>query len=77
VSVLETLATLYNDLATHLQILANYEKIRASLEEASLEETSSLSMGGLAFPSGGGGMTTTGTMDGDAGSAGSGGMSNR
>ena len=77
VSVLETLATLYNDLATHLQILANYEKIRASLEEASLEETSSLSMGGLAFPSAGGGMTTTGTMDGDAGSAGSGGMSNR
>jgi outer membrane protein TolC len=77
VTVLETITTLYSDLAIHLQILANYEKIRASLEEASLEETSSLSMGGLAFPSAGGGMTTTGTMDGDAGSAGSGGMSNR
>lgn len=77
VSVLETLTTLYSDLATHLQILANYEKIRASLEEASLEETSSLSMGGAAMPSTGGGMTTTGTMGGGQASSGSSSMSNR
>jgi outer membrane protein TolC len=78
VTVLETLTTLYNDLATHLQILANYEKIRASLEEARLEETSSLSMGGGGMPSaGGGGMTGTGTMGGGGASTGSGAMSNR
>ena len=77
VTVLETLTTLYNDLATHLQILANYEKIRASLEEASLEETSTLSMGGGAMPSAGGGMTTTGSMGGSEASSGSRSMSNR
>ncbi len=77
VSVLETLTTLYNDLATHLQILANYEKIRASLEEASLEATSSLSMGAGAMPSAGFGMTTSGTMGGGAASSGSRSMSNR
>jgi outer membrane protein TolC len=77
VTVLETLTTLYSDLATHLQVLANYEKIRASLEEASLEETSSLSIGGGAMPSAGGGMTTTGTMGGGEASSGSRSMSNR
>ena len=77
VTVLETLTTLYSDLAIHLQILANYEKIRASLEEASLEETSSLFMGGGAMPSAGGGMTTTGTMGGGEASSGSSTMSNR
>ena len=77
VTVLETLTTLYSDLATHLQVLANYEKIRASLEEASLEETSTLSMGGGAMPSAGGGMTTTGTMGGSEASSGSRSMSNR
>jgi outer membrane protein TolC len=77
VTVLETITTLYSDLAIHLQILANYEKIRASLEEASLEETSSLSMGGAAMPSTGGGMTTTGTMGGGEASSGSSSMSNR
>ena len=77
VTVLETLTTLYSDLAIHLQILANYQKIRASLEEASLEETSSLSMGGGAMPSAGGGMTTTGTMGGGEASSGSSTMSNR
>jgi outer membrane protein TolC len=77
VTVLETLTTLYSDLATHLQVLANYEKIRASLEEASLEETSSLSIGGGAMPSAGGGMTTTGTMGGGEASSGSSTMSNR
>jgi outer membrane protein TolC len=77
VTVLETLTTLYDDLATHLQVLASYEKIRASLEEASLEETSSLSMGGFGMPSAEGRMTTTETMGGDGGSMGSGAMSNR
>jgi outer membrane protein TolC len=77
VTVLETLTTLYSDLALHLQILANYEKIRASLEEASLEETSSLSMGGFAMPPAGGAMTTTGTMGGGGASTGSGAMTNR
>ncbi len=78
VTVLETLTTLYSDLATHLQVLASYEKIRASLEEASLEETSSLSMGGASMPSAvGRGMTTTGTMGGDGASGNSSTMSNR
>ena len=78
VTVLETLTTLYSDLAIHLQILANYEKIRASLEEASLEETSSLFMGGATMPAGGPGMTeASGAMDGGQASSGSATMSNR
>lgn len=48
ITVLEALTTLYNDRATHLGLLANHEKIRASLEEASLEETSSMASGGTA-----------------------------
>jgi hypothetical protein len=43
IAVLEALTTLYNDRASHLSLLANHERIRASLEEASLEETSGLS----------------------------------
>lgn len=42
ISVLEALTTLYNDRAAHLALLANHERIRASLEEASLEETSGM-----------------------------------
>jgi outer membrane protein TolC len=42
IAVLEALTTLYNDRATHLTLLANHARIRASLEEASLESTSSL-----------------------------------
>jgi len=42
IAVLEALTTLYNDRATHLALLANHARIRASLEEASLESTSSL-----------------------------------
>ena len=42
IAVLEALTTLYNDRATHLALLANHEKTRASLEEASLEETSGM-----------------------------------
>jgi len=49
IAVLEALTTLYNDRATHLALLANHERVRASLEEASLESTSSLAAtGGMA-----------------------------
>jgi cobalt-zinc-cadmium efflux system outer membrane protein len=46
IAVLEALTTLYNDRATHLALLANHERIHASLEEASLESTSSLAAAG-------------------------------
>ena len=46
IAVLEALTTLYNDRATHLALLANHERTRASLEEASLEETSSMAPAG-------------------------------
>jgi outer membrane protein TolC len=46
IAVLEALTTLYNDRATHLTLLANHARIRASLEEASLESTSSLAAEG-------------------------------
>jgi len=42
VSVLEALATLYGDRSTHLRVLAGHQRIRASLEEASLDPTSDL-----------------------------------
>lgn len=46
VAVLEALTTLYNDRATHLGLLADHARTRASLEEGSLEETSSLAPAG-------------------------------
>jgi outer membrane protein TolC len=46
IAVLEALTTLYNDRATHLGLLANRERVRASLEEASLEETSGMASAG-------------------------------
>jgi outer membrane protein TolC len=46
IAVLEALTTLYNDRATHLGLLADHARTRASLEEASLEETSSLAAAG-------------------------------
>ena len=42
ISVLEALTTLYNDRATHLGLLADHARTRASLDEASLDETSSM-----------------------------------
>ena len=42
ISVLEALTTLYNDRATQLALVADHARTRASLEEASLEATSSL-----------------------------------
>ena len=45
-AVFEALTTLYGDRAAYLEQLANHERIRASLEEASLEESSGMSGGG-------------------------------
>jgi outer membrane protein, heavy metal efflux system len=42
VAVLEALATLYDDRARHLRILAGHERIRARLEEASLDAASDM-----------------------------------
>jgi outer membrane protein TolC len=55
IAVLEALTTLYSDRATHLALLANHERTRASLEEASLEETSSMAPAGAAGMAAGGG----------------------
>lgn len=78
ITVLEALTTLYNDRATHLGLLANHERIRASLEEASLDETSGMTSGGAAgMPAGGGsGLAMTG-RGGGASKGGSGSMTNR
>jgi outer membrane protein TolC len=74
ITVLEALTTLYNDRTTHVGLLANHERIRASLEEASLEETSGMTpAGGTGMPGGGGSLTGAGS----AGMSGSGSMSNR
>jgi outer membrane protein TolC len=45
IAVLEALSTLYGDRTTYLRLLASHEKVRASLEEASLEATSDLAIG--------------------------------
>ena len=42
IAVLEALTTLYSDRTTHLELLANHARIRASLEEASLDNTSAM-----------------------------------
>jgi outer membrane protein TolC len=57
ISVLEALTTLYNDRATHLGLLADHARTRASLEEASLDETSSMAAASAAI-SGGAAMGT-------------------
>ena len=46
VAVLEALSTQYDDRSTHLRVLASHQRIRASLEEASLDATSDLATGG-------------------------------
>ncbi len=70
IAVLEALTTLYNDRATQLGLLANHERIRASLEEASLEETSSMAPAAEpAMARGGGGLSLAGaSADGGVGS---------
>ncbi len=62
IAVLEALTTLYNDRATHLRLLATHEQVLASLEEASLEATSSMAS------SSGGGMVVGGSSLSMAGS---------
>jgi cobalt-zinc-cadmium efflux system outer membrane protein len=78
ISVLEALTTIYRDRATHVGLLANHERIRASLEEATLEETSGMTpAGGAGMPVGGTSLTMAGAGSGSAGNSGSGSMSNR
>jgi outer membrane protein TolC len=62
IAVLEALTNLYNDRATHLALLANHARIRASLEEASLESTSSLAVAGTAGMAGVGGASSGASM---------------
>jgi outer membrane protein, heavy metal efflux system len=67
VAVLEALATLYADRSTHLRVLAGHQKIRASLEEGSLDPTSDPptagAMGGrAAAPLGGAASPAAGAM---------------
>ena len=76
IAVLEALTTLYNDRATHLRLLANHEQTLASLEEASLEATSSMaSASGGGMVVGGSSLSMAGSGGGAAG--GSGGMGNQ
>ncbi len=54
-TVLEALSTLYRDRIDHLRVIAAHERIKASLEEASLEATSEMPSGGgsaMASPAG-------------------------
>ncbi len=53
ISVLEALSTLYGDRATLLRFLASHERIRASLDEASLDGTSEMPTGGGTASAGG------------------------
>lgn len=78
IAVLEALTTLYSDRAAHLEVLTNHERILASLEEASLEETSGMSGAGSAGMSGvaGTSLRMTGGSAGMATSAASGSMGN-
>jgi outer membrane protein TolC len=47
-TVLEALSTLYRDRIDHLRVLAAHERIKASIEEASLEATSEMPSAGAA-----------------------------
>jgi outer membrane protein TolC len=47
-TVLEALSTLYRDRIDHLRVLAEHERIKASLAEASLEASSEIPSGGAA-----------------------------
>jgi cobalt-zinc-cadmium efflux system outer membrane protein len=72
ISVLEALSTLYGDRSALLRVLASRERIRAGLDEASLEATSEMPAGGAA-PVLGLGAGATGARS-TAGAMGSGGM---
>jgi outer membrane protein, heavy metal efflux system len=67
VAVLEALAAQYDDRSTRLRVLASHQRIRASLDEASLEATSDLATGGglggrAAVPVGGASAPSVGAM---------------
>ena len=71
VTVLEALTTLYGDRSTLVRLLAGQARIRASLDEASLEATSDLpgmDPAAIAAASRVGGMNTSGTTSGAMGS---------
>lgn len=74
IAVLESLATLYSDRATHLRLLANHEQTLASLEEASLDPTSGMVSGAGGMAVGGSSLSMAGSAGG-ASTSGSGGMS--
>jgi outer membrane protein TolC len=66
-TVLEALSTLYRDRIDHLRVLAAHERIKASIEEASLEATSEMpSAGGAGMGSPAGGFGGAGEMAGGA-----------
>jgi outer membrane protein, heavy metal efflux system len=69
IAVLEAITTLYNDRVTHLRLLATHEQTLASLEEASLDESTSMVTG-----TGGAGPNMSGS---GASQGASGGMGNR
>jgi outer membrane protein TolC len=79
ITVLEALTTLYNDRATHLRLLANHEQTLASLEEASLEATSTMASAGAGGMGavGGSSLSMAGASGGASSTSGSGGMGNR
>jgi outer membrane protein TolC len=77
VAVLEALVTLYNDRSTHLRLLAEHEEILASLEEAGLEDTASMTeAGSSAGAVGGAGLAGTAGGMGSAAMGSSAGMGN-
>ena len=79
IAVLEALTTLYNDRATHFRLLASHEQTLASLEEASLEPTSTMTSAGAGGMGavGGSSLSMAGSGGGASSMSGSGGMGNR
>jgi len=70
IAVLEALSTLYGDRSTLLRFLASHERIRASLDEASLDATSEMPTGGgMASASGAPGMSLGASDRGSRGTA--------
>jgi len=65
ITVLEALTTLYGDRATHVRLLAGQSRIRATLDEASLETTADLRLPASAL---GAGTVTSGMTAGPASS---------
>ncbi len=70
VAVLEALSTLYSDRSTYLGLLARHEVLRADLEEASLEPSTTGMAAGAAAPQGAMGAAGTGAMSTQTGGGG-------